>query len=296
MLKHESSDAVNPRVMFPEMVPDDSILSGKGRGVRSVVSKIEGGNDNFHSEVSLGKGKGWIPSYKLGPYRSALGNLPADESRFPVTTWLRNKLQFGVQTIVLNSLLLRQASPPAQSGSFRPDGSNLPWVVLALRDHHPDKFRDWLAHMKTALPDLRDVRVVIREDDRHAYLMLGYQQGLEVPSWVASDGTLRLMALTILAYMPEAEGVYLIEEPENGIHPTAMETVFESLRSVYAGQVLVASHSPVLLKLAKPEDLLCFTRHQDGFTDVVRGDEHPALREWQGEVSLGAFFASGLLG
>jgi len=46
-----------------------------------------------------------------------------------------------------------------------------------------------------------------------------FENGLSAPSWVVSDGTLRLLALTLLAYAPDVHGIYLIEEPENGIHP-----------------------------------------------------------------------------
>ena len=48
-----------------------------------------------------------------------------------------------------------------------------------------------------------------------------------------------MLALTILAYLPDIEGTLLIEEPENGIHPKAIETVFQSLSSVYNAQVLL---------------------------------------------------------
>lgn len=57
------------------------------------------------------------------------------------------------------------------------------------------------------------------------------------------------------AYIPGLEGAYLIEEPENGIHPRAVETVLQSLSSVYNAQVLLATHSPVILSLAQPEQL-----------------------------------------
>jgi hypothetical protein len=77
---------------------------------------------------------------------------------------------------------------------------------------------------------------------------------------MVSDGTLRLLALTILANLRSATGIYLVEEPENGIHPTAVETVYQSLSSVYDGQVLVATHSPVMLAISSPEQLLCFAR------------------------------------
>lgn len=293
-----SGEQVKPRQdVFPQFrQPPQSLLVTRTKGTRVVFRKSPGGNDNFYSEVHEASGKGWMPSIRLGPRRSTFGNLLEDETRFPVTTWLKSVLKDGVQKIILNSLLIRQASPPGKGRVFKPDGSNLPWVVMGLEKEDPKRFRQWLEHLKTALPELEGIRVVEREDDRHAYLIVRYRGGLEVPSWMVSDGTLRLLALTILAYLPGASGVYLVEEPENGVHPTAVETVYQSLSSVYDGQVLVATHSPVMLAVSRPEQLLCFAKTKDGETDIVRGDEHPALREWRGEINLGDLFASGILG
>ena len=47
-----------------------------------------------------------------------------------------------------------------------------------------------MGHMTTALAGFRSVRVEDRADDRHKYFVLKYENGLEVPSWKASDGTL----------------------------------------------------------------------------------------------------------
>ena len=117
-----------------------------------------------------------------------------------------------------------------------------------------------------------------------------------VPSWLASDGTLRLLALTITAYLKDLNGVFLIEEPENGIHPRAIETVIQSLSSIYDGQVLIATHSPVALNMLEPAQVLCFAKDQSGATDIVAGDRHPALQHWkQGQPDLGVLFAAGIL-
>mgnify|MGYP001614566907 CR=1 FL=1 len=297
LFKRSTAGSSAPQLVFPQLRPlPRSILTQRSRGTRPILNKVPGGNDNFYSEVHETSGKGWAPSIKLGPRRSTLGNLLEDETKFPVTTWLKALLKEGIQKIVLNSLLIRQASPPGQVRGFKPDGSNLPWVVDDLIGKSPEDFQPWLAHLRTALPDLESIRVVKREDDLHAYLMLRYRGGLEVPSWMASDGTLRLLALTVLAYLPSTSAIYLIEEPENGIHPTAVETIYQSLSSVYDGQVLLATHSPVMLAVAKPSQLLCFAKTPEGATDIVRGDEHPALSEWKGEVNVSDLFAAGVLG
>jgi predicted ATPase len=158
------------------------------------------------------------------------------------------------------------------------------------------RFRDWVRHLRTALPDIEDIKTVERQDDRHRYLTIEYQGGLSVPSWMASDGTLRLLALTLPAYLPEFQGIYLIEEPENGIHPRAVETMFQSLSSVYNGQILMATHSPVILSVADPDHVLCFAKTVEGATDIVTGSDHPSLAQWRGEPNLGVLFAGGVLG
>lgn len=281
------------RDLFPSpLSPPSTILQKKNfKGARLVVHKVSGGNDNFYAET----GKSYNPSFKLGPGKSALGNLPADEAAFPVANWFRRFLAEGVQPVFLDSWLLRQASRPGQGKRFKPDGSNLPWVVEHLHGSDTSRFQEWVGHLRTALPDLEDVRVVQREDDKHAYLVLCYRDALQVPSWMASDGTLRLLALTLPAYLPELRGVYLVEEPENGIHPKAVETVFQSLSSVYEAQVLLASHSPVVLSQVKPGQVLCFAKDGMGATDIIPGDKHPALREWQGIPHFNVLFAAGVL-
>ncbi len=285
--------------LFPlKSDPPQTILSGKlvSPGKR-VVRKVYDGNDNFYSEVSTKRGKGgWAPSFRLGPKKSALGNMPEDEKNFPVSTWLRNMLISGTQSLMLNSLRLRESSPPGQGFDFRTDGSNLPWVVHNLHMENPEIFRQWIEHLATALPDLKNISTIEEPDRRHRYLKLQYNNGLDIPSWMASDGTLRMLALTLPAYLTKFEGVYLIEEPENGVHPQAMETVYQSLSSVYSAQILVATHSPVILGCAKPNNILCFKKTDDGATDIVQGNEHPALHDWQGDIELSVLYASGVLG
>jgi ABC-type transport system involved in cytochrome c biogenesis ATPase subunit len=297
LLKGSQPELPGQRAFFPNLTErPDSILTTKKHGTHTIINKIQDGNDNFYSEVTSGSGKGWFPAFKFGPRKSALANLPADETKFPVSSWLKTFLIEGSQQIQLNSLLIRKASPPGQFRGFKPDGSNLPWVIEDLKNKSPERFHDWIGHLRTALPDLVNIRTVIQPDDRHRYLMLQYQGGLEVPSWVASDGTLRLLALTLIAYLTDFTGVYLIEEPENGIHPTAVETMYQSLSSVYDGQILLATHSPVILSNARANQVLCFAKTPEGATDIVLGSNHPALQNWQGETNLSLLFAAGVLG
>jgi predicted ATPase len=257
-----------------------------------VVSKAK--QDQFHPEVFSKFNPHTTLSFKFGSQRSALGNLPEDDSQFPVSVWFKDLLTTGIQALILNSQLMRQPSPPGQQRRFKPDGSNLPWIINRLQAF--ENYQDWISHLQTAIEDIEDIDTIIRPEDRHRYLVIRYRGGLKVPSWMTSDGTLRLLALTIPAYLPDLSGIYLVEEPENGIHPRAVETIYQSLSSVYDAQVLLATHSPVILSAANVEEILCFAKTKEGATNIVSGNQHPNLTDWKGETNLGVLFAGGVLG
>ncbi|MFH0899903.1 MAG: AAA family ATPase [Pseudomonadota bacterium] len=275
--------------------PETIVIPARKRtppGWKKVVSRSEdAAKVYFTSETS-----GWNSPFRIGPTKSALANLPEDEARFPVATWVKEVLGEDVQRIVLASEAMRRPSAPGRPRTFLPDGSNLPWVVDRLERETPERFSRWVEHVREALPDLQSVTTREREEDRHRYLLLRYENGLEAPSWLVSDGTLRLLALTLLAYVPDLHGTYLVEEPENGIHPRAVEVIQQSLSSLYGAQALCATHSPVVLSMAEAGQVLCFARDSTGAADIVRGSEHPGLKRWKGEVDLGTLFASGVLG
>lgn len=263
----------------------------EGREWHRIVIKA-GISDCFNSEIV-----GRSSAHRSDPRRFALANLLQDEEHFPVALWVRNILMEGIHVLALNSAAMRRPSSPSVPRTFRTDGSNLPLVVRDLRNRYEDHFKDWLEHLRIVLPDLQTIDVIERPEDRHLYLAV-YYSNLEqpVPSWLLSDGTLRLFALTLLAYLPHNQEVYLIEEVENGVHPRAIEAVFDSLSSVYDGQVLLATHSPLIVGLTKPEQVLCFAKNPSGATSIVRGSEHPKLKDWRGQVDLGTLYAAGVLG
>jgi hypothetical protein len=256
-----------------------------------LISRFPGGSTRFYPETNPASHQ----TFRFGSHKSALANLPEDEELFPAALWVKNQLRQGVRLLALQVEAMRQSAPMSADPSLRSDGSNLPWVVHALESRDPERKRDWIAHVQTALPEIVDVRTVERDEDRHRYLVVRYQNGLEAPSWLLSEGTLRLLALTLLAYAPAPPGVLLIEEPENGLHPQAIETVFQSLSSIYDSQVFVASHSPILLSHASREQVLCFGRTPTGAVDIVSGDRHPGLANWHAALHFGDLLASGVL-
>ena len=109
-----------------------------------------------------------------------------------------------------------------------------------------------------------------------------------------SKGTLRILALTLIAYIDDAPRLLVVEEPENSIHPQAIDTVVQSLRSLYDRQVWVSTHSPVVLATTELSELLITRLARSGAASVVSGEQHPRLARWKGAIDLGSLFATGV--
>jgi predicted ATPase len=113
---------------------------------------------------------------------------------------------------------------------------------------------------------------VVREEPDASYRIdVTMKEGSPYSSRVVSDGTLRILALLAALYDPRQRGLICLEEPENGIHPGRLKAVIRRLRELVSNphadkvdakqplaQMLVSSHSPVVLASVPPEDVVFF--------------------------------------
>lgn len=237
-----------------------------------------------------------FPALRVPPGQLALGAVPPDETLFPAATWFAALLRGSVYFDPVFEVL-RSPAPPGLPERLMGSGENLPWLALRLQDSDPQEFAAWIDHVRTALPQVRNIRVAEREGDHFAHFIVEYEGGYSVTSPGLSDGTVKILATTLLPFLDgEAmPGLLITEEPENGIHPRAIETVMESLNSLFDAQVLVSTHSPIVLAHTELPDILATRLADDGSVAVVPGPQHPRLREWRGEVDLGTLFAAGVL-
>jgi energy-coupling factor transporter ATP-binding protein EcfA2 len=276
-----------------------------------ILERKSDGLSHFYPELKESRGQeADMTSFRLKPGLLAMSAVVYQADYYPAANWLYELLT--EQTVFLNPdwSKLRAASPPGQEKTIIPSALNLPWLALDLKKQglpthasatekaayrNPD-YADWVAHVKTALPQVEDIEVREREDDHHAYFELSYRGGFIVPSSGLSDGTLRILTLTLLPYLSKQPSILVTEEPENGLHPYAIETVLQSLSSMYDSQVWVSSHSPIVLASCQLNQLLCARQTPSGGVELVTGNEHPRLKDWHGGIDLGSLFAAGILG
>ncbi|MBT9588253.1 ATP-binding protein [bacterium] len=104
----------------------------------------------------------------------------------------------------------------------------------------------------------------------------------------ASDGTLYVLALILFSQNPNASGISLVEEPELGLHPRLLDSFVDQLRE-YARdqQIILTTHSPLLLDSLKPEEVWITTRDDQGFSALACMAAYSELDRWRDNFNTG---------
>jgi predicted ATPase len=156
------------------------------------------------------------------------------------------------------------------------DGSHLPATLYRLahelvEESDYENIEEIYSQIANSLAELiTDVKSVsIDRDEKRQLLTLLVtgKDGTPHPAKALSDGTLRFLALAVLALDPKNQGVMGLEEPENGIHPERIPAILNLLQRIVTDvyspvgmnnplrQVIINTHSPAVVQQV-PEDSL----------------------------------------
>lgn len=109
-----------------------------------------------------------------------------------------------------------------------------------------------------------------------------------------SDGTIRFICLATALLQPEPPSAIVIDEPELGLHPYAINLLANLIQSAAERtQVIVSTQSPALLDHFAPEDVVVVNREQ-GHSTFERLDPQ-ALQVWQAEYSMAELWQKNVL-
>jgi len=128
------------------------------------------------------------------------------------------------------------------------------------------------------------------------------RRGQAFPAPVLSDGTLRFAAITAAFFQPDMPDELMLEEIENGIHPTRLRLLIELLKSRTAGgrpQVMATTHSPLVLAWLSEEDykttFYCKKDEETGASTITPLADIPRFRELARKQPAADLFAEGWL-
>ncbi|BCW97025.1 MAG: AAA family ATPase [Fimbriimonadales bacterium] len=181
--------------------------------------------------------------------------------------------------------------------SLHADAGNLAAVLLRLREEHRPRYDNLIDLIRLAAPFLGEF---VLEPIRGEYVLLRWRErGWDTvfSPHALSDGTLRFIALATLLSLPDEwrPATVIIDEPELGLHPYAINLLASAIRSAaQRTQFLISTQSPLLVSNFEPEDVIVAERI-DGAT-VFRRLERQSLEVWLDAYSLGEIWEKNLIG
>lgn len=190
---------------------------------------------------------------------------------------------------------IRQPSGYGTETKLLPDGQNLMTILNNIKNSHSLYYDKIEESVKKINPYFKDINFAFLGSKLYLVLREEYLTK-SVSIEHISDGTLRYLLLLSVLFNPERGSLVCIEEPETGLHPDMINTISDAIKqSSKNTQVIVTTHSPLLLNSFDIEDILVFEKNNQNETEVSvkSADEFDKLIE---DVLLGQAWLRGLIG
>lgn len=183
---------------------------------------------------------------------------------------------------------------------LRPDAANLAPFLHRIKTQHPIYYHRIVSTVRLVAPFFEDF---ILEPDPTSPGMIELrwrERDNDNPyrAYQLSDGTLRFACLATLFLQPEEllPNLILVDEPELGLHPLAIDILCGMIKSISTTrQVIVTTQSVELLNQFDTVDVIVADRQRSGATNLHRLDPIQ-LQEWLKEYSLGQLWLANHLG
>lgn len=191
---------------------------------------------------------------------------------------------------------IRQKWSVEDNRYLREDAANLAPFLLSLRETKPIYYQRIVETLRQITPFFLNFVL----EPEYNFVMLQWQEintDLIFSSHQASDGTLRTMALVTLLLQPEENlpEVLILDEPELGLHPYAINILGGLINSVSNySQIIVATQSTLLIDCFEPKDIIVVERNQrqSSFNHLNSLE----LQDWLEEYSLSELWNKNVIG
>ena len=174
-------------------------------------------------------------------------------------------------------------------------GENLAAILYRIQREKPMAYKRIIRVIQSVAPYFSDFffqpteadMVRLQWQDKYSSMIYGPTD--------LSDGTIRFIALTVLFMQPWLPRVIIIDEPELGLHPVAIEKLAGLIKMAAqkGTQVIVATQSAELISSFEPEDVLTVNQNEEGTTIERLNREN--LERWLDEYTLGDLWKQNIL-
>ncbi|MCR4288938.1 MAG: AAA family ATPase [Candidatus Scalindua sp.] len=198
-----------------------------------------------------------------------------------------------------DSAKVKQTCNIADNKTLQPDARNLAAFLYLLEKKHPDHFENIQDAVRMVAPFFDRFNLHPSQLNEDKIRIEWKEKGSDdyFDASALSDGTLRFICLATLLLQPESKlpSIILLDEPELGLHPYAINVLADLLRSTSkCAQIIVATQSVTLVNQFEPEDIVVVDREKG--QSVFDRLDRPDMTDWLEEYGLGDLWEKNVLG
>lgn len=158
-----------------------------------------------------------------------------------------------------DKLLRRLGSPYLFSSTLASDASNLSQILGGIFQDD-DKRLDFIEWLHILIPEFENIEV--RKSNINGvydYVIYEKSSNKPFPQDLLSDGTKNILSLLSAVYQTDQPQFLCIEEPENGLHPQAIQTLIDFFREKCEQEghfIWLNTHSQTLVRCLEIEEII----------------------------------------
>lgn len=192
---------------------------------------------------------------------------------------------------------MRQASTVESAHYLQSEANNLSSFLFYLKNNYKETYNRIVDYTKSVIPQFQDfylepegnyIALKWIDDSANDYVFSADQ---------LSDGSIRFIALATLLLQPQETipNVILIDEPELGLHPYAVDQLVEMIKDASKrAQIIISTQSPALMDGFSLNEITII--EHDGNSSIARNLESSEYAEWLNEYLPSELWNKNVLG
>lgn len=220
--------------------------------------------------------------------------------------WFNDPATYSRQHLHLDVNALRSTNEVQAAAILSVNGGNLANVIATLPRRVQADLAVGFCKLVPVFSDV-DVQPAPGAPGNHRVVFQDrWQESVWFEPGEVSDGSMLMLAFSVLQYQTQVPDLLTVEEPEHGLHPYLLQQLVDLLRGIATGtigpkpiQVVIATHSAELLEHLQPEEVRFLSRNDDGSVLIEEAPVNdPGWKTVYDEYqrSLGGLWLSGNLG